>query len=96
MPQAAGLLRFFKWNKDKLLTRFFDDPDGVLELAGVKVKAVPDSAGSDEMVFYYYYYYYYYYFFFIYFFFLFLTDSSFLFFVLFFFFSFLGDCDGGK
>ena len=48
MPQAAGLLRFFKWNKDKLLTRFFDDPDGVLELAGVKVKTTP-AAGSEEM-----------------------------------------------
>jgi ariadne-1 len=36
--QAAGLLRYYKWNKDKLLTAFLDDPDKTLELAGVKVK----------------------------------------------------------
>ena len=38
VSQAAGLLRFYKWNKDKLLTSYFDDPDAALELAGVKVK----------------------------------------------------------
>eukprot|EP00008_Paramoeba_atlantica_P011847 CAMPEP_0201490596 /NCGR_PEP_ID=MMETSP0151_2-20130828/26648_1 /ASSEMBLY_ACC=CAM_ASM_000257 /TAXON_ID=200890 /ORGANISM="Paramoeba atlantica, Strain 621/1 / CCAP 1560/9" /LENGTH=488 /DNA_ID=CAMNT_0047876599 /DNA_START=375 /DNA_END=1838 /DNA_ORIENTATION=+ len=43
-PQCSGLLRYFKWNKDKLLTRYFEDPDGVLELAGVKVK----TGGSGD------------------------------------------------
>ena len=45
--QSYGLLCYFRWNKDRLLTSYFEDPDGVLELAGVKVKERSLSSDLD-------------------------------------------------
>lgn len=32
---TATLLRYFKWNKEKLVEKYMDSPDKVLELAGI-------------------------------------------------------------
>jgi hypothetical protein len=48
--QASGLLRYFRWNKDKLLTKFFEDPEGVLEAAGVKVKSNQSSPSEFGII----------------------------------------------
>ncbi|BFZ60834.1 hypothetical protein YB2330_001886 [Saitoella coloradoensis] len=39
--QVATLLRHFKWNREKLLERYMDDPDGVAKAAGITTE---DSA----------------------------------------------------
>lgn len=37
---TATLLRYFKWNKEKLVEKYMDSPDKVLELAGISNNVV--------------------------------------------------------
>ncbi|KAI1612501.1 ubiquitin-conjugating enzyme E2 [Exophiala viscosa] len=43
--QTAILLRFMRWNKEKLIESYMDNPDKVLEAAGLG----PESAGSPKL-----------------------------------------------
>ena len=46
VEHAATLLRFFKWNKEKLIERYMDAPEAVLQKAGV----ITDNSQAPQVV----------------------------------------------
>jgi ariadne-1 len=43
---TATLLRYFKWNKEKLVEKYMDSPDKVLELAGINSNDATSSSSA--------------------------------------------------
>ncbi|CAO3628269.1 unnamed protein product [Mucor hiemalis] len=46
---TATLLRFFKWNKEKLVERYMDSPDKVLDSAGISITPQTVKKPEDEL-----------------------------------------------